>query len=300
MKKPETKSRSCWWRILCLLILGSSLALSQDRVRILLSNDDGFQHPGLKALVVKLAPLGEIVVAAPSVNQSGVGHGMTFKEPIAVESWTDGSVRWYAVSAMPGTCVRLALASLLGKAPDVVIAGVNRGENVGVVTFSSGTVACAREAALQGVPAISVNLQHGKTMDYEGAADFVVTMIKDLRQKRLAPGTYLNVNYPALPRDQVKGVLVTRLDSRAPFEKYEKIDSPQGKISYRSIWEPLKDGNRDTDTWALTQGYISVTPLQIDQTQPAELEKLRSWPSLKTYPPPTKKLSGQDINRSRS
>jgi 5'-nucleotidase len=144
------------------------------------------------------------------------------------------------------------------------------------------------------VPAISVNLQHGKTMDFDGAADFIVTMVRDVKDNRLAVGTYLNVNYPALPKDQIKGVLITRLDNRAPDERYEKVVSPQGKISYRSLWAPLRDGNRDTDTWALTRGYISVTPLQIDQTQAEDLEKLRSWRSLKSFPAPTKKSSGQD------
>lgn len=277
-----------WWRALFFLVLCSSVAFSQERIRILLSNDDGFRDPGLKILVAKLAPIAEIVVAAPSVNQSGVGHGMTFKEPIPVESWTDGGVQWYAVSAMPATCVRLALASLMDEPPDVVIAGVNRGENVGVVTFSSGTVACAREAALQGVPGVSVNLERGETMDYDAAADFVVALIRDVKENGLAARTYLNVNYPALPRDKVKGVLVTRLDTRAPDERYQKIVSPQGKVSYRSIWQPLKVGNLDTDTWALSQGYISVTPLQIDQTHPSLLRHLRSWRSLKSFPLATK------------
>ena len=294
MKKADISFRLCWWIALFFLSLGSSLALPQDRVRILLSNDDGYRDLGLRVLVTKLAPLGDIVVAAPAVNQSGVGHGMTFREPIAVESWTDGSTQWYSIAAMPGTCVRLALDCLLDKPPDMVISGVNRGENVGVVTFSSGTVACAREAAFKGVPAISINLERGETMDYDAAADFVATMVRDLREKGLAARTYLNVNYPALPRDQVKGVLITRLDNRPPDERYEKIVSPLGQVSYRSVWEPLSDGSRDTDTWALTHGYISVTPLQIDQTQPSALKKLRSWRSLKSFPVPTKKPSGQE------
>ncbi len=295
MKKTATGFQ-IWRRvILGLLILGSSLAFPQERLRILLSNDDGFQDPGLRILIEKLSALGsEIVVAAPAVNQSGVGHGMTFREPIAVESWTNSGVQWFAVSAMPGTCVRLALARLLDKPVDVVIAGINRGENVGVVTFSSGTVACAREAAFQGVIGISVNLERGKIMDYDGAADFVVTLAKGLKELCLPAKTYLNVNYPSLPKDRVKGVLVTRLDTRPPDERYEKIVSPQGKVSYRSIWEPLRNGGQETDTWALTQGYISVTPLQIDQTQPSAVQSLQSWRCLKLFPGATKKSSGQE------
>ena len=294
MNEPENKPLSRCRQILCLLFLFSGLAFPQERLRILLSNDDGYQHPGIRALAGKLAPLAEVVVSAPAVNQSGVGHTTTFKEPIPVESWTDGSVRWHAVSAAPATCVRLALETLMEKRPDVVIAGVNSGENVGVVTFSSGTLACARDAAFRGVPAIAVNMERGKFMDYDGAADFVVKMLKDLREKGLPAGTFLNVNYPALPSDRIKGVLITRQDRRAPDERYEKIISPQGKVSYRSHWKPLRDGRRDTDTWALSHGYISVTPLQIEQTDPGELKKLRSWKSLKSFPPPTKESSGEE------
>jgi 5'-nucleotidase len=293
MDKPGIDPRSFLRRILLFLIIGSSLAFAEVRVRILISNDDGYQDPGLRVLVTKLAPLAELVVAAPSVNQSGVGHGMTFKEPFVVESWASGGVRWFSIAALPATCVRIALVSLLDKKPDVVIAGINRGENVGVVTFSSGTVACAREAAFRGIPGISMNLQRGTTMDYDGAADFVVALVEDLREKRLASGTYLNVNYPALPKDQVKGVLITRQDIRPPNERYEKVVSPQGKVAYRSLWEPLTDGNPDTDTAALGRGFISVTPLQVDQTQPLELEPLRSWRCLKILPAPTKSTCGR-------
>jgi 5'-nucleotidase len=279
--------------MLLLLAIGSSLALGENKVRILISNDDGYQDPGLKALVARLAPLAELVVAAPSVNQSGVGHGMTFKEPFAVESWTSEGNRWFSIAALPATCVRIALTSLLDRPPDIVIAGINRGENLGVVTFSSGTVACAREAAFRGIPGVSVNLQRGAVMDYEGTADLVATLVEELGVKRLAAGTYLNVNYPALPRDQIKGVLITRQDTRPPDERYEKITAPDGKIFYQSRWEPLKNGNPDTDTAALDRGFISVTPLQIDQTRPSELETLRSWRCMKSPLKPTKKMSGR-------
>jgi 5'-nucleotidase len=294
MNIPRMNSRRFLWRLFSLLVIGSSLAFGGGPTRILLSNDDGIQDPGLKVLVAKLAPLAELIVAAPSINQSGVGHGMTFKEPFVVESWTSDGVRWYSIAAFPATCVRISLASLLDKQPDVVIAGINRGENVGVVTFSSGTVACAREAAFRKIPGISVNLQRGTVMDYEGAADLVVRLLEDLKENGLSPGTYLNINYPALSRDQVKGVLVTRQDTRAPNERYEKIITPQGKAAYRSLWEPLTDGDPDTDTGALGRGFISVTPLQVDQTKASELEALRSWRCFKTPPAPTKNMSGRE------
>lgn len=225
MKKAGIKFAGLWPRAFFALMLSASLAHPHGRLAILLSNDDGFQDPGLKVLVSKLATLGDIIVAAPAVNQSGVAHSTTFKEPIPVESWTDGDIRWHVISAMPATCVRLGLASFLDKPPDIVIAGVNRGENVGIMTFSSGTLACAGEAALHGVPGISINLECGKVMDYDGAADFVADLVRDFSQNRLPANTYLNVNYPAPRGDQIKGALVTRLDMRPPAERSPKDTS---------------------------------------------------------------------------
>jgi 5'-nucleotidase len=291
MDKSGTRFRWILWRLIFILAVGTGLAMGHGRPKILISNDDGIRDVGLKVLVSRLATMGEIIVAAPSVSQSGVGHGTTYQKPFAVESWTAEGVLWYSIDALPATCVRIALANLLGEAPEVVIAGINRGENVGVVTFSSGTVACAREAAFWRIPSLSVNLQRGDLMDYEGAAEFVSSLVADLLKNGLAAGTYLNVNYPALSRDKIRGVLVTRQDTRQPSERYEKVASPGGKTLYRSLWKPLIDGKPDTDTAALGSGFISVTPLQIDQTGPSETERLRIWKCIKNFAAPTKPAS---------
>ena len=253
------------------------VALSQKPYRILISNDDGISHPGTEALVAKLAPLGEITVAAPSKNQSGVGHGSTFPGPIMVESWERNGVKWYSIEALPATCVRLALLSLLSEKPDIVVAGINKGANVGVITFSSGTVACAREAAYWDVPALSVNMQSGKTMEYDAAADFVAALVKEFKEKKLPPGTYLNINIPNLPKNLIKGALVTRQDLRPPDERYEKRTSQEGETGYWSIYKVLENGDPKTDAWALSHDYISITPFQIDQTQYSQIKKMKDW-----------------------
>jgi 5'-nucleotidase len=252
-------------------------AFSQKPYRILITNDDGIRHPGIEALVVKLGPLGEITVAAPSKNQSGVGHGSTFPGPIPVESWERGGVKWFSIEALPATCVRLALLSLLSEKPDIVVAGINKGANVGVITFSSGTVACAREAAYWDVPALSVNLESGKTMEYDAAADFVAALVKELKEKKFPPGTYLNINIPNLPKNLIKGVLVTRQDLRPPDERYEKRTSPEGETGYWSIYKVLENGDAKTDAWALSHDYISISPFQIDQTQYSQIKKMKDW-----------------------
>jgi len=274
----------CIFIALVLVLVGLSQTASpaQQPYRIMISNDDGFQAPGIKALFDRLKSLGEVTVAAPAANQSGVGHGLTFGRPITVESWETEGTRWFAIAGTPATCVRLALASLLPQLPDVVVSGINKGENAGVVTFSSGTVACAREAAYRDIPAIAVSLEEGAQMDYAAAAEFIARLLLEVRKRGLPPGTYINVNFPARPSDQIKGVLVTRQDKRPADEHYAKKAAPDGKTEYWSVYRPLTGGDKDTDTWALTQGYISITPMSIDQTLPGLSDALRKWDIVKS------------------
>jgi 5'-nucleotidase len=260
-----------------------SPALSAQRpYRILISNDDGYQAPGINALFVKLKEIGDVTVAAPAVNQSGIGHALTFGGPIIVESSESDGARWFAINASPATCVRLALTSLLPQLPDIVVSGINKGENAGVGAFSSGTVACAREASYHGIPALAASLEERSQMDYAGAADFIARLILEVRKQGLPPGTFLNVNFPGRPTDKIKGVLVTRQDRRPPDEHYVRKNVQGSKAEFWSVFRPLTGGREGTDTWALTQGYISITPMTIDQTRTAGLEKLLTWDIVKT------------------
>ena len=277
------RSGLCLFAGLMLLVVSLSQAFSpgQQPFRILISNDDGFQSPGIKALFDRLRSLGEVTVAAPAANQSLVGHGFTFGRPINIESWETEGSRWFAIAATPATCVRMALTSLLPHLPDIVVSGINKGENTGVVTFSSGTVSCAREAAYRDIPAIAVSLEEGDQMDYAAAAEFTARLLLEVRKRGLPPGTYLNVNFPARPMSQIRGVLVTRQDMRPADEHYAKKTSPEGKTEYWSVYRPLTGGEKDTDTWAFTQGYISITPLSIDQTLSWLASALRKWDIVK-------------------
>jgi 5'-nucleotidase len=265
------------FELILFFLFSAALSASQKPWHILLTNDDGIKAPGIQALFTRLTAIGQVTVAAPSTNQSTVGHGLTFHEPIMVENWESGGATWFSISARPATCVRLALTSLLDEMPDLVISGINRGENVGMETYSSGTVACVREAAFHGIPGLAISIQVGKIkdMDYEAAARFVVTLLKDINQSPLPPGVYLNINYPALPQDQVKGVLVTRQDLRPSDERFEKRINPAGKAYFWSLYQPLANGPQESDTWAIYHGYISITPLQCDQTYYPGIETLK-------------------------
>lgn len=256
------------------LLLWGIEAPGQSPLKILLSNDDGIDAHGLAVLFDRLSTIAKVTVAAPTQNYGGFGHAMTFREPILVSETEKRGAKWYAIKATPPSCVRLALDALLTQKPDFVIAGINPGENMGLDTYYSATVACAREAAFLGVPAISVHLTTRSSADYGPAADFVADLVQALRKNPLKPGTYLNVNVPSLPRGQIKGVLVARQDLRPTLESFEKRINPRGQAYFWNVYKDLDQGTDKTDVWAVRNGYIAVTPLQFDQTGYPDLKEL--------------------------
>lgn len=250
---------------------------------ILLSNDDGYDAPGLRALEEALRPLGRIYVAAPAAEQSGKGHSITTSDPIPVTEYKqpDG-VTWYALAAPPATCVRVAVEALLPRRPDVVISGINRGVNLGIVVYYSGTVGAAREAAIVGLPAIAVSMQGDEAKDYAAAAAYVRQLVEQLRAKQmLKPGLFLNVNAPAGP---AKGVRVTRLSLRANEDHYVRATNPRGRTYFWSAWKPLDDDDEGTDVWAFARGYITVTPMLLEVTASRAMDGLRALESRAAAP----------------
>lgn len=233
---------------------------------ILITNDDGIEAPGIIALAEALAPLGRVTVAAPMRQRSGASHGVTSDHPIAVKESERGGQRWIAIDALPATCVRLAVEELLPARPDLVLSGINRGENLGTVTFYSATVAAAREAAFQGLPAIAVNLVAGEDMDFRPAAALAAGIVKALGPEGIARGTYLNVNVPPLPRERWLGIRLTRQDMRAPVDRFERTVSPEGLVEYVPSWTHLEPAGEGTDIWAVRNGYVSVSVFGFDQS----------------------------------
>ena len=235
-------------------------------LHILITNDDGWDAPGIRALVEACRDLGEVIVAAPARNHSGAGHSMTFDGPIAVRRSDKEGVAWFVIDARPATCVRLAVQSLLTTRPDLVVSGINRGANLGTERYYSGTLGCAQDAALLGLPAMAVSLERAEDMDYQMAAMFTVSLVRELsRRGCLRPGLLLNINVPARPAAEVKGFRLTRSDPRLAIEFYEKRTDERGEEAYWPGFRPLDPGPPGTDTWALSEGYISVTPLGLDQ-----------------------------------
>jgi 5'-nucleotidase len=245
---------------------------------ILLSNDDGFDAPGLRAVIEALRPLGEIYVSAPAVEQSGKGHSiLTTREPIFVNErrQPDGKT-WWAVEAPPATCVRLAVESLLPRRPDLVVSGINRGDNLGLSSaYLSGTMGAAREAAIVGIPSIAVSMGGNNEADYAATAAYIRELVEELRAKDLLkPGFFLNVNRPA---GEVKGVRVTRMSMKPSQEDYERRTSPRGRVYFWSRYRPPEDEGEGTDIAAFRRGYIALTPMVLDVSDRATMEKLQGF-----------------------
>ena len=248
-------------------------------MRILVTNDDGIQSPGLHALVRALRGWGEVWVIAPDREQSAVGHAITLSEPIRLFPWTiEGANHTFAISGTPADCVKLALTELMPARPDLVLSGVNRGENTGISVIYSGTVSAATEGTINGIPSIAISLGSFVSTRFEAAA-LIGRRIAEVVAERGLPGeTLLNVNVPDLPLDEIKGIRVTRQGRTRFQETFMKRADPRGKVYYWMDGAKLPLEETDTDGTALHEGYVTVTPIRLDFTHHDFLPELRRWP----------------------
>lgn len=231
---------------------------------ILLSNDDGIQSEGLTALEEKLRDIGEVYTVAPDRAQSSMSHALTLHRPLRVHEV--GSHR-LAVDGTPVDCVKLALTGLLAVRPNLVISGINKGPNLGDDIIYSGTVSAAIEGALLGIPAIAVSLVTFKDFDFRAAAEFTATLVQRITEREIPPKTLLNVNVPPLSKENLKGWRLTRMGKRHYSETIVERVDPRGGKYYWIGGDDLGFANEDgTDCQAVHDGYISVTPLQVDLT----------------------------------
>jgi 5'-nucleotidase len=244
------------------------------RLRILVTNDDGFQAPGLRALADSLFALGDLTVVAPLEQQSGSGHGISFRDPIKIYDLRDSfGIPWYAVDARPATVVKVALFSLLDSLPDLVIAGINTGDNIGTNAWVSGTVAAAREAALAGIPALAFSLNLTGANPYNVAAGSARRIVERLiAEERLNAPLLLNIN---LQGEEPLGVQVAPMSLVMGAQSYQRRVSPAGQAYLWHQWTaPEDDPVEGTDLYWYARGYITVTPLTIDQTNNATVSEM--------------------------
>ncbi|HEU4853505.1 MAG TPA: 5'/3'-nucleotidase SurE [Telluria sp.] len=241
-------------------------------MRILISNDDGYLAPGINALAEALASVAEIVVVAPDSNRSGSSNSLSLDRPLSVQQAANG---FYFVNGTPTDCVHIALTGIMGERPDLVVSGINNGQNMGDDTLYSGTVAAATEAYLFGIPAIAFSqVMHG-WQHVEAAAQLARDIVLRGFDELDAP-FLLNVNIPNLPYDQLGSIKATRLGRRHQAEPVIRTQDPRGReLFWIGAPGATRDAGEGTDFHATASGHTSVTPLQVDLTHVAQLRRLQ-------------------------
>jgi 5'-nucleotidase len=244
-------------------------------VRILLSNDDGYQSKGLRTLAEHLADVAEVIVVAPDRNRSGASNSLTLETPLRVEQ-VDRNV--YYVNGTPTDCVHVAISALLDREPDMLISGINHGANLGDDVLYSGTVAAAMEGRFHGIPAIAVSLVLEEGGHFATAASFVRRLVQRTHEEPLPADAILNVNVPDLPAESLKGIRTTRLGFRHKSEPVVKALDPKNRPIY---WIGPAGAGQDagpgTDFDAIASGCVSVSPLKVDLTAHTALETVKGW-----------------------
>ncbi|MGH8213315.1 MAG: 5'/3'-nucleotidase SurE [Rhodanobacteraceae bacterium] len=250
-------------------------------MRVLVSNDDGVEAPGLRVLAEHLAEMGEVIVAAPDRDRSGASNSLTLDQPVRVQKLEDGR---YRVFGTPTDCVHLAITGLLEQEPDIVVSGINSSANLGDDVIYSGTVSAAMEGRFLGLPAIAVSLagvgEHhdGDGHHFDSAARAVLLLTKRLLVDPLPADTILNVNVPDRKWHDIRGFEVTRLGRRHRAAPCIPQNDPRGRVVY---WiGPAGDAEDDgpgTDFHAVRNGYVSITPIHVDLTRYQALDKVAKW-----------------------
>ena len=241
-------------------------------MKILISNDDGYLAPGINALAEQLATVADIVVVAPDSNRSGSSNSLTLDRPLRVMRAANG---FYSINGTPSDCVHIALTGILDTLPDLVVSGINQGQNMGDDTLYSGTVAAATEGFLFGIPAIAFSqVDHGWAhIDAAAriAKDIVLRRLDELQSPYL-----LNVNIPNRPYEELSIIVATRLGKRHQSEPVIRSRDPHdNEIFWIGPPGKAKEASEGTDFHATGRGWVSMTPLQIDLTHSSQLERLK-------------------------
>ena len=264
---------------------------SPGKMKILISNDDGVFAEGIQSLANGLAAIGyEVVVVCPDKERSATGHGLTLHQPIRAEIvksiFDDGITAW-ACSGTPADCVKLALSCLLETQPDLVLAGINHGPNLGTDILYSGTISAAKEGIVENIPSIAFSLGSYTAREFEVAVNFAQSLVQKIESQPLDNLMLLNVNVPAIEETEIAGVKITRTGIRRYLDTFEKRVDPRGKTYYWLGGELLEDVEETndkllveklpTDIQAMREKYITITPLEYNLTYGQQLSYLQKW-----------------------
>jgi len=245
---------------------------------ILVTNDDGYTAPGIQNLVEAVKDLGKIVVVAPDKPQSGMGHAITIGQPLRLHKVHNfGDIEAYSCTGTPVDCVKLAVDKVLHRKPDLCLSGVNHGANHSINVIYSGTMSAAVEAAIESIPSVGFSLlDYSIEADFAGARKYARLIVEKMLATDMDQHTVLNVNIPAMPPNLLKGIKICRQAYAKYEEDFIERQDPHGRMYYWLTGEFVNfDKGKDTDVWALANGYVSVVPVQFDLTHYSQKDKLQ-------------------------
>jgi len=247
-------------------------------MKILLTNDDGINAPGLFALYQEMKKIGDITIVAPDSEKSAVGHAITLSDPLRVADFQKNDEFYgYAVNGTPADCVKLAYWALNIK-PDIVISGINLGANTGINILYSGTVSAATEGVFLDIPSIAISLTTFQNPDFRFSAKFARKLSQIVLKRGLPKGTLLNVNIPNVKEEEIKGLVITRQSHAMYEEKFDKRIDPHKKVYYWLTGKKVKlEEDEQVDDRAVLNNKISITPVHFDLTNYEFIKELKDW-----------------------
>ncbi len=248
---------------------------------ILVTNDDGINAPGIRALIEVMSEIGDVVVVAPDSPQSAMGHAITINSTLYINkiSKENATIEEYSCSGTPVDCVKIAVNEILKQKPDLCVSGINHGSNSSINVIYSGTMSAAVEAGIEGIPAIGFSLlDYNWNANFEPVKSFVKKIATQVLTNKLPEGVILNVNFPKVEEYEIKGIKVCRQAKALWQERFDKRQTPMGKDYYWLTGEFVNlDKGEDTDEWALAHNYISVVPVQFDLTAHHAIQTITNW-----------------------
>ncbi len=246
---------------------------------ILISNDDGIHAPGIEALSLEVRKFADIVLVAPDKQQSAVGHAITMNYPLRVQKiYRSGVFYGYGVEGTPADAVKLGVRTLLERKPDLVLSGINHGSNTAISIIYSGTVSAATEGTVLGIPSIAFSLTTYDKPDFTYAAKFAGRLAQMVLANGLPPGVLLNVNIPPMKESEICGVVVTHQGKSTWNDMFESRRDPNNREYFWLTGELTEaDPSLEDDEYAVSQKYVSITPIHYDLTDYGMLEKMKSW-----------------------
>lgn len=248
---------------------------------ILVTNDDGFDSKGIESLIKVVRKFGEVVVVAPEEGQSGMSHAITIKYPLRINKLEeDKDFTLYSCNGTPVDCVKLAINQILDRTPDLVVSGINHGSNASVSVIYSGTMAAAIEGCLNRINSIGFSIDdYSSNPDFELSELVVEQMVAKVLKEGLPKDTCLNVNIPAEPKEDIKGIKICRQTKGTWREEFVKQTDPRGKDYYwlTGSFDNFEPEAEDTDEWALSNNFVAVVPLNIDLTDNEAIPYFQKW-----------------------